>query len=178
MLTKTLQDLFKRYRRPGDIVFAVVFLLFSLFLLSQLGEQTQVVNRTKWFAQPSLWPRIAIYCMVVFAILHMVSSAVSPRIPGRWPEVIFWLRSLEYVAYFLIYVIMVPWIGYLPSTVLFAVFLAIRVGFRNKTTLMAAVAFGVVVPVIFRAGLQVRVPAGAVYEYLPDSIRIFFLTNL
>ena len=30
---KTLQDLFKRYRRPGDLVFALAFMAFSLFLL-------------------------------------------------------------------------------------------------------------------------------------------------
>ena len=38
---KTLQSLFKRYRRPGDIVFAWVALVVSVFLLSQLVDQTE-----------------------------------------------------------------------------------------------------------------------------------------
>jgi hypothetical protein len=37
---KTLQSLFKRYRRPGDIVFAWVMLIVSVFLLTQLFDQT------------------------------------------------------------------------------------------------------------------------------------------
>ena len=38
---KTLQELFQRYRRPGDLVFAAAFLIFAAFLLANLGEQTQ-----------------------------------------------------------------------------------------------------------------------------------------
>ena len=178
MIAKTLQDLFKRYRRPGDIVFALVFLVFSLFLITQLGEQTKIVKRTKWFAQPSLWPTISLYAMFVFALLHWISSAVSPRIPGRWKEVGFWLRSLEYVAYFLAYVWIVPLLGYLPSTVLFAIFLALRSGFRDFRSIALAALFGLTVTIIFRAFLQVKIPAGALYEYLPDAIRVLALTYL
>lgn len=118
MIAKTLQDMFRRYRRPGDIVFAFLFFGFSLFLLSQIGAETQAVKRTKWFAQPALWPKIAIWGMVLFSGLHLLGSFLSPRIPGRLREVTFWLMSLEYVAYFLIYVVAVPWLGYLPSTML------------------------------------------------------------
>lgn len=159
-------------------MFALAFLAFSLFLWTQLGDQTQIVKRTKWFSQPSLWPAIAIYAMVGFSTLHMISSLVSPRIPGRWPEVLFWLRSLEYIVYFLIYVAVVPWLGYLPTTVLFALFLAFRAGFKRPAAFGAAAAFGIIVPIIFRAGLQVKIPAGAVYEYLPGAMRVFFLTYL
>ena len=178
MIAKTLQDLFKRYRRPGDIVFAVIFLAFALFLLSQLGDQTKVVKRTKWFGQPYLWPMISIWAMVVFGFLHWLSSALSPRIPGRWKEVVFWIRSVEYVLYFLIYVLVVPIVGYLPATVLFSVFLVLRTGFRNPKMIAYAVAFAVCVAIVFRAFLQVKIPAGAVYEYLPDTFRAFALTYL
>ena len=178
MIAKTLQDMFRRYRRPGDIVFAILFFAFALFLLSQIGTETKAVKRTKWFAQPSLWPTIAIWGMVIFGGLHLLSSAISPRIPGRWKEVGFWLMSLEYVAYFLIYVVAVPWLGYLPSTMFFAVFLAVRAGFRAPATLGIALAFGAVVAVLFRALLQVNIPAGRVYENLPDALRVFALSYL
>ena len=175
---KTLQDLFRRYRRPGDIVFALLFLAFALFLLTQLGEQTKIVKRTKWYAQPSLWPTVAVYGMVIFGALHYISSILSPRIPGRWREVLFWLRSLEYVVYFLIYVFVVPVLGYLPTSVLFALFLCARLGFRAPPIFLAAAAFGASLAIVFRAFLQVKIPAGQIYELLPDTIRAFALTYL
>lgn len=178
MIAKTLQDMFRRYRRPGDIVFALLFFAFALFLLSQLGTETKVVKRTKWFAQPALWPMIAIWGMVIFSGMHLLSSVLSPRIPGRLKEVTFWLMSLEYVSYFLIYVVAVPWLGYLPSTMLFAAFLAIRTGFRSRGAIGISLTFGAVVAIVFRALLQVNIPAGRVYEYLPDSVRVFALTYL
>ena len=178
MLARTLQDLFRRYRRPGDIVFSIVFLLFAIFLFIQLGDQVKVTKRTKWFAQPGLWPTIAVYGMLFFGAMHCLSSILSPRIPGRWREVVFWLRSLEFVTYFLIYVLTVPWLGYLPSTVLFAVFLAVRCGSRSRTSILMAVLFAVFVALMFRGFLQVKIPAGELYEFLPDSIRTFALTYL
>ncbi|WP_299897514.1 tripartite tricarboxylate transporter TctB family protein [uncultured Ruegeria sp.] len=178
MIAKTLQDMFRRYRRPGDIVFAFLFFGCSLFLLSQIGTETQAVKRTKWFAQPALWPKIAIWGMVLFSGLHLLSSFLSPRIPGRLREVTFWLMSLEYVAYFLIYVVAVPWLGYLPSTMLFAALLTIRLGFRLPGAFCVALTFGAVVAVVFRALLHVNIPAGRIYEFLPDGLRAFALTYL
>ena len=58
---------------------------------------------------------------------------------------------------------LVPILGYLPSTVLFAVFLALRTGFRGARTVGIAALFGVFVTVVFRAFLQVKIPAGDVY---------------
>ncbi len=178
MIAKTLQDMFRRYRRPGDIVFATFFFAFALFLLSQLGTETQAVKRTKWFAQPALWPTVAIWGMVIFSGFHLLGSFLSPRIPGRWRELAFWLKSLEYVIYFLIYVVAVPWLGYLPSTMLFAALLAVRTGFQTPGAISIALAFGAVVAVVFRALLQVNIPAGRMYEYLPDPVRVFALTYL
>ncbi|MEO9781943.1 MAG: tripartite tricarboxylate transporter TctB family protein [Sedimentitalea sp.] len=178
MIARTLQDMFKRYRRPGDVVFAVFFLALSILLISQLGEQTEVAKRTKWYAQPALWPKISLYAMCAFAFLHWLSSAMSPRIAGRWTEVALWMRGFEYVAYFLIYVLAVPKIGYLPSTVLFCVFLAFRTGFRDMRALLAAAVFAVGVVIVFRGILAVKIPAGAIYDYLPDAIRSFALIYL
>ncbi len=175
---KTLQEMFKRYRKPGDIVFATLFLVFAVFLLSQIYTETAWVRRTKWFAQPRFWPAVSVIGMTVFAILHFYGSIVSPRIPGRWKEVGFWLRSFEYVVYFLIYVSAVPVIGYMPSTILFCVFLSLRTGFRSRSMLIWAVVFAITVSFIFRGLLQVKIPAGAIYEALPDALRNFALLYL
>ncbi|MEP4700719.1 MAG: hypothetical protein ABJZ79_06150, partial [Parasphingorhabdus sp.] len=87
---KTLQALFKRYRRPGDIVFAWVLLAVSLFLLSQLFDQTAYKKGAKLFAQPRFWPAVSLTLMSVFAAFHVLGSLWSERIEGRWREVLLW----------------------------------------------------------------------------------------
>ena len=173
---QTLQDLFKRFRRPGDLVFAVVFLLFSVFLLANLGEETEWTKRTKLFAQPGFWPAISLVAMTLFALLHLISSAVSPRIPGRWTEVAFWIRSIEYALWFMAYVMLVPRVGYLPTTVVFTGLLAFRLGYRGWRPIGGAMLSGVAIVVVFKSFLQVKVPGGELYEALPDGLRSFMLT--
>ena len=174
----TLQQFFRRYRRPGDLIFAVVFLAMAAFLLTRLGSETTWVDGTGWYAQPRFWPAVSVIGMVVCGALHALSSVMSPRIPGRWREVAFWLLSLEFVAYFLIYVVLVPLIGYLPATILFTLFLSLRTGFSSKRMLLTATTFGAAGAIVFRAFLQVKIPAGRIYEALPDGIRAFALTYL
>lgn len=167
-----------RERRPGDLVFAVFFLLLALLLLSQLGEETKWVKRTRFFAQPAFWPSVSLAGMALFAILHFLGSLLSPKMPGRTPELLLWLRSIEYAAWFLAYVWAVPKLGYLGATLLFALALTWRVGYRDKRMFLAAAAMGASIVVIFKAFLQVRIPAGQWYEHLPDGIRNFMLLYL
>ncbi len=173
---KTLQDLFKRYRRPGDLVFALSFFVLTMVLLACLPSEITWVKRTKFFAQPAFWPTIAIAVMAVFSTLHLIGALVSERIPGRLAEVIYWLRSIEFALWFMAYVAIVPQLGYLPSTVLFCVCLAWRVGYRSLGWTGAAVLFAVAVVLLFKTFLHVKLPAGALYEVLPDGLRGFMMT--
>ncbi len=173
---KTFQDLFKRYRRPGDLVFAVAFMGFAVFLLANLDSQTKWVPRTKLTAQPAFWPSVSLGAMSLFAGLHLLSSYWSPKLEGRWTEVAFWLRSLEYAAWFMIYVFAVPVLGYLLGSVLFALFLSFRLGFRSWATLGGSVTMALCVVVLFKVFLRVNVPGGQIYEYLPTGLRAFMLT--
>lgn len=170
--------MFLRDRRPGDLVFAVLFLLIALFLLSQLGEETKWVKRTRFFAQPAFWPTVSLAGMAFFAALHYVGSVLSPKLPGRLPEVALWLKSIEYAGWFLAYVWIVPKTGYLGATLLFTLTLTYRVGYRDKRMFFAAAAMAIGIVVIFKSFLQVKIPAGQVYEYLPDGIRNFMLLYL
>ncbi|QBY01462.1 tripartite tricarboxylate transporter TctB family protein [Rhodophyticola sp. CCM32] len=173
---KTLQALFKRYRRPGDIVFAWGLLIITICLLSQLWSQTTYRPGTALFAQPRFWPAASLISMAGFAAFHLLGSALSERIEGRWREVLLWAASLEYAGWFIIYAIMVPMLGYLPTTILFALGLTIRVGYRSRTALFSAVGAAVVIVLLFKTLLQVRLPAGQVYQYLPDGLRQIMLT--
>lgn len=175
---KTLQTLFKRYRRPGDIVFAWVLLIFSLLMLSQLWGQTTWRNGNPLFAQPRFWPGVSLAGMAVFSAFHLLGSALSERIEGRWSEVGLWLSSLEYAGWFIAYALVVPYTGYLPTTVVFAVALALRAGYRSGPALLSAASAAIAIVVLFKSLLQVRLPAGEIYQYLPDGIRQFFLIYL
>lgn len=173
---RTLKAMFRRNRRPGDIVFAWVFLAFSLVLLSQIADQTAWKANGKLFAQPRFWPAVSLIGMSVFAALHLLGSALSERLEGRWREVLTWARSLEFAAWFIVYAMVVPQAGYLPTTVILAVLLLIRCGYGSMKMLGwgALTAFAIVL--LFKAFLQVKLPGGAAYEYLPDGIRQFMLT--
>ncbi len=173
---KTLQALFKRYRRPGDIVFAWFILIVSVFLLSQLFAQTAFKPGAKLFAQPRFWPAVSLSLMAGFAALHLLGSLLSERIEGRWKEVLLWVSSLEYAGWFIGYAALVPWAGYLPSTILFSLLLVLRAGYRSKAALISSVVSAIAIVVLFKAFLQVKLPSGRVYELLPDGLRQVMLT--
>ena len=173
----TLQHFFGRYRKPGDILFAIFFLVLSVFLLSQLGEQVKWSSRAKLLAQPGFWPAVSLIGMCVFATLHLFGSYLSERIYGRWEELAFWLRSLEYVGWFMAYVLIVPKLGYLPTTMIFMPLLSFRVGYRNRKQLLGAAGIGFGIVLLFKTLLAVKIPGGQIYELLPDAIRSFMLVN-
>lgn len=173
---KTLQALFRRHRRPGDIVFAWFALLGSLFLLSQLFAETAYQPGGKLFAQPRFWPAVSLGGMCLFAALHLIGSALSERIAGRWGEVWLWLSSLEYAGWFIGYALVVPYVGYLPSTLALAGALALRVGYRSRAAIGGALISVLVIVVLFKTLLQVKLPAGQIYEGLPDGLRQIMLT--
>ena len=163
-MTQTLQDLFKRYRRPGDLLFAAVFFAFSLFLLVNLPFQTTWVARTGLVSQPAFWPAVSIGVMVLFSGLHLLGAILSPRIPGRLAEVVYWVKSAEYAGWFLAYVLILPLLGYLPTTVALCVILTLRLGYRSPRWIVVPVLFGAAVVLVFRGLMGVRIPGGAVYR--------------
>ena len=168
--TSTLQGLFKRDRRRGDLVFAWIFLLFGLFLLSQLGNETTYKSGLPYSSQPLFWPMVSLSLMVFFSFLHLLSSALSPRLSGRLQEVLLWLSSFEYALWFIVYAMLVPYLGYLPSTILLAVLLSYRVGYRSRRIILSSLFSSIIIVLLFKSFLQVKLPSGYVYDYLPSSI--------
>jgi hypothetical protein len=160
--------------RPGEIVFVAVFFIFSAFLLSQLGEQAKFSPKGKFFAQPAVWPGIGVIGMTLFSGLHL-ATRFRHRVGGTGEEVITWVRAIEYVVWFMIYVFAVPKLGYLPCTIIFTVALALRLGYRKTSTLFWAGASGVLIVLAFKSLLQVKIPGGAIYESLPDALRNFLI---
>ena len=88
-----------------------------------------------------------------------------------------WLRSLEYAVWFMIYVAAVPLLGYLLSTILFSLLLALRAGYSGKKMLLSAGLFGFAVVLVFKTGLAVKVPGGVIYSFLPRTLQNFMIVN-
>ncbi|KAA0912614.1 tripartite tricarboxylate transporter TctB family protein [Aquicoccus porphyridii] len=169
----------RRFKGPvrGQSLFAIIFVVASLLLLSQLGNETRWAKGTQLFAQPRFWPAVAVGGMVLFGLLHLWAL---PRKRLRHADLVewrIWFFALEWVLWFLAYVMVVPVLGYLPSTLIFVPLLAWRVGYRGPRMLWISAGFAVAVVIVFKTFLQVRIPGGAVYEYLPGALRSFLILN-
>ena len=169
---------FRRERRPGDLVFAVGFFLIAVAAAVVLPAQAKFLPGKMLVSQPGFWPAVGVTMMVLFGAAHLLSTVNAPRLPGRMREVLTWGRSFEFVAWFVVYVLSVPVIGYLPATLILSLLLGARLGYRSPRGLLASALFAVAVVLVFRTGLGVRIPAGALYDYLPAAIRSFAMTNL
>ena len=161
----------------GQILFAIGFFVLSAFLLSQIGEQTKWVKGTKFFAQPRFWPAMGLSGMVLFGGLFLW------RLPRFRPdrsdreEAVKWAKALEWVLWFMAYVYLVPLVGYLPVTFVFAIALCWRTGYRNARILGVSAGFAIAVVAVFKMWLDVKIPGAALYEYLPPVLRNFFILN-
>lgn len=179
----------------GQLLFALMFIVLAVFLLTQLGEQTKFSSKGKLFAQPAFWPAVGVIGMVFFGALHLIARLLKTRennaatnsmatenttdstFSVELKEGARWLLALEYLGWFMVYVYATPKIGYLLSTIIFLVALTWRSGYRSKRMLLTAAAVGFAIVLVFKSFLGVKIPGGAVYEALPDSVRSFMIVN-
>ncbi|MCB1395033.1 MAG: tripartite tricarboxylate transporter TctB family protein [Rhodobacteraceae bacterium] len=164
----------------AEIVFAVASFLIALFLATQWSGQTTWIEGQPLSRQPGLWPLIAIVGMVLFGVGELIACLVRNirRGGGNVPaEVWLWVKSAEYVIWFMVYVLATPYVGYLASTVIFMTVLALRLGYRGRIVAMAPL-LAVCIVVAFKAFLAVRIPGGAVYDIFPQAIRNFLVIYL
>lgn len=162
-------------RKPGELFYSLIFLATAAALLSMIFWQTSVLPGKGFSAQPRTWPFISLAGMTLFALANVVATSRSTRTPGRWREVGVWLRSLEYVGWYLLYVAAIPVIGYLAATLAFCLFMTWRSGYRSGLAFAAAAAFGLFVVLLFKSLFNVKIPGGAVYEFLPETLRYIMI---
>ena len=166
-------------RGAGQVVFIIVAFAVSIFLLSQIGTQTEWnANARNIAAQPRFWPAVALTIMVACFGLHWRMMKVRKPNLLDWIEVRRWAEPLEYLVWFIFYVFAVPRLGFLPMSMLFACALTWRLGYHNKGALWCAAGFAIAVTALFKGFLGVNIPGGQIYEFLPNSIRSFFLVYL
>nr|WP_271979763.1 tripartite tricarboxylate transporter TctB family protein [Granulosicoccus sp.] len=162
--------------RPGSILFAVLIVFGSVYLLTQLSVETKYSSGKQLFAQPRFWPGVAVVGMLFFGVGHLL-SIIRTKQDGTIGELVVWFSALEYLAWFMVYVVVVPYLGYLTGTILFTCLLALRQGYRTKKYLLIAALMGVCIVLVFKTGLSVKIPGGELYDYLPNSIRNFMIVN-
>lgn len=137
------------------------------------------VERALWLAIGVLtlaiggW-RLALPVLAGLAALRLAWQVWSHD-DGR--EARIWIGAVEWTGWFMAYVLAVPWAGYLPVTLVFAPALTWRMGYRSRFMLGISVLFAIAVVVLFKTFLQVKIPGGALYEYLPASLRNFMILN-
>lgn len=68
-------------QRPGVLIFIALFVLFSVFLLSQLTAETRFVPNGKLVEQPRFWPAIGVLLMAGFGLAQI---ALRWRAKAGW----------------------------------------------------------------------------------------------
>lgn len=166
---------FPHGRKPGELLFCAAFLIFAAALLSMMGWQTSWITGKGLAAQPRLWPSISLGGMMLFSCILWMRTRTVQRTPGRWQEAGLWLRSLEFVGWYVLYVMAIPVVGYLLATILFCVLLALRLGYRSRFAMLSALGFALFVVLTFKTAFNVKIPGGAIYEFAPDQLRYILI---
>ena len=181
-------DLFEFKRKHGDFPFSLFMLALVLFLLWQFGAESGWNERDlpqkrvgKILKQPWIGPFICMSLLVPAALFNIWSSWRTARRnirllrPDRTGfELRQWLRSFEYIAYFIAYTALMPIFGYLLSTVTFAVYLTWRLGYRSWRWIGIGFVSALTVVIMFRTILQIKTPVNIwLYNQFPQAMETF-----
>ena len=163
--------------KSGDLLFAILFFLISAFLITQLPEQVKWFKKTKITSQPALWCSIGLIGMTIFGFIHLLLKIRLNDLKKELIEGFIWIRSMEFACWFLLYVFLVPYIGYLLATCIIAFCLSYRAGYRNKKILSYSLITALSIVLVFKTFLEVKIPGGVIYEFLPSTLRSFMILN-
>ena len=183
-----VENLFEFKRITGDLTLSIIFLFFVGFLLVHFNSESGWNGRDldqkrvgKILKQQWVGP---LMCMAIlipatfFNILEAFKAYKKSKrllIPNKTLyEMIQWIRSLEFILYFLVYTFSISILGYLISTLVFAVFLTYRLGYRTKKWVLISLFSSFIVVLIFRTILQIKTPINIwLYQYFPENIEVF-----
>lgn len=161
--------------------FGICTFFVAIFLASQLGIQAKFFDNMPIEKQPGLWSAIGIIGMLIFGFFQIIQfwfHRNGLQAPGFVSEALIWLRAGEFVLWFMVYVYLVPVVGYLPTTLGFLMLMTWRLGYRRPLYYGFAALSGLLIVLVFKSFLQVKIPGGALYEYLPDMVRSFAILYL
>ena len=167
--------------RRAELVFGAIALAGAVLLLMLIPGQTVFKPQWAWSKQPALFSVLSIVGMVVFGVLEVIATWPSLRRPNAvaaGPELRRWVRGLEFAAWFMVYVALVPWLGYLLATIAFCLALTWRMGYRSARILGSALGVALFTVLLFKSLLSVKIPAGIWYDWLLDAWANFMIIYL
>jgi len=189
-----------------SIVAALVAIVFFLFFWTETGWQKRKLpeNLSSYIGyqfglvdiegrKPRLgtilkqsWvaPLLCLSLLVPAALVNLYSSWKVRRWRQRFLlptdasyETSKYIAAIEFVAYFILYTLCVPVLGYLLSTLLLGVFLTWRLGYRTPRWLVTGFISSLGIVIVFRSLLQIKTPVSIwLYDQLPGAMRTFMLT--
>lgn len=153
-------------RRPGELAFAVLMLVFSLWLF---WEATRI-SGFSGLSTPGIFPMLASGLMVVSALAILRKAAGRRAAEGgvrRLLAEVTPLRQVVMLALVGAYVAAMPWLGFLVSSGLF-LFLGIQFLWRRNIVLTAAISAASLgaIYLLFRVIFQVVLPKGTLFPGL------------
>lgn len=176
-----LSDVFAPKFHSAELVFAGAMIVLTLFLATQYDAQTRIVEGRALIAQPGFWSWLSVFGMLIFGLPYGVTVLKKHReIRSPEPaivEVKSWIMSAEFAIWFLCYVMMVPNLGYILSTLIFTLIMTYRTGYRDKKYFIGSVIFSFGTVIIFKSILGVSIPGGDIYDVFPAQIRNFLIMN-
>jgi hypothetical protein len=170
--------------RLESLVLALIFAAVSLVLLALIGVATRHGQASGgWWTRPAFFPGVALGLLALtnvitvwrdIADLRANPASTQERAEAR-VQMLRWLRPFEFLAYYAIYIWLIQHIGYFPSTLVFVMFLLVRVGLTAPKWLLAGLGLSLFMIGVFRAGLGVWMPAPEFYDMFPDGVRMTLL---
>ena len=128
-----------------------------------------------------------VLCLLVFvpaALMNLRASYKETQWRRRFKlptsayfELTKYVAALEFVAYFIIYTLLVPILGYLISTLILGMYLPWRLGYRSRIWALRSFLSALAAVIVFRSFLQIKTPVSIwLYDQLPPAMRAFMLT--
>jgi hypothetical protein len=152
------------HRRPGELVFALLIVVFSVAALWQSYSISGFSGKTT----PGVFPMIASGVMVISGVVVLMSAAKLPAPPEGAPGFlaeILTLRHMVVIGLVLAYVLLMPLIGFVASSAVF-LFCSFQFLWRKNPLLMLALTGVtlVIIYVVFREVFQVVLPQGILLQ--------------
>ena len=150
--------------RPGELVFALLIVVFSVAALWQSYSISGFSGKTT----PGVFPMIASGVMVISGVVVLMSATQLPAPPEGAPGFlaeILTQRHMVVIGLVLAYVLLMPLIGFVASSAVF-LFCSFQFLWRKNPLLMLALTGVtlVIIYVVFREVFQVVLPQGILLQ--------------
>ena len=153
-------------RKPGELVFALILLVFSVAAFWQAYEISGFSGKT----EPGVFPMVAAAIMVVSSLVILVSAA---RRAGPAADADGFLDTVMTPRHFVLiglvfgYVLLMPSLGFVASSALFLFGAFQFLWRRNPLLTLALTVFSLaIIYVVFREVFQVVLPQGTLVKGL------------